>query len=70
MLPRQEANSQEKNNTEVRSQQSRFATLLKSQPYIDTLPKIRSTSSEHSPPEKHLWGTASACQKNFKRFKL
>ena len=33
-------------------------------------PKIRSTCAEHPPPGEHLWGTASACKKNFKRRKL
>ena len=33
-------------------------------------PKIRSTSAEHSPPEEHLWGTASASQKILKRLRL
>ena len=70
MLPRHEANPQENSNAEVRSQQSRFATLLKSHPRRETPPKIRSTSAEPPPPGKHFWETASACQKNFKRLKL
>ena len=37
--PRNEENPQENTNTEARSQQSRFATLLKSQPCTDTPPK-------------------------------
>ena len=39
-------------------------------PHTDTHPKIRSTLAEHPPPGEHLWGTASAYQKNFKRVKL
>ena len=45
--PRNEVNPQENTNTEARSQQSRFATLLKSHPCTDTPLKIRSTSAEH-----------------------
>ena len=66
MLPRYKANSEKNNNAQARSQQSHFATLLKSHPRTDTPPKIRSTSAEHPPREEHLWGTASACQKNLK----
>ena len=55
------ANPQENNSAEVRSQQSRFATLLKSHPRTDTPPKILSTFAEHPPPGEHLWGTASTC---------
>ena len=66
MLCKHEANSQENSNAEAQSQQSRFATLLKSHPPTDTPPKIRSTSAGHPPLEEHLWGTASACQKNLK----
>ena len=69
MLRKHEANPQE-NNAEARRQQSRFATLLKSHPHTDMRPKICSTSAEHPPLGEHLWGTASACQKNFKRLKL
>ena len=65
MLPRQEANPQENNNAEARSQENRFAILLKSHAHTDTPPKIRSTSVEHRLPRERLWGT-SACQKNFK----
>ena len=49
---------------------SRFATLLKSHPRTDRPSKIRSTSTEHPPLGEHLRGTASACQKKFKRFNL
>ena len=45
--PRNEENPQENTNTEARFQQSRFATLLKSQPCTDTPPEIPSTSAEH-----------------------
>ena len=69
MLPQNEANPWE-NNAEARSQQSHFATLLKSHLHIDTPPKIGSTSAEHPRLGEHPWGTASACQKNFKRLKL
>ena len=69
MRPRHEANPQENNNAEARSQQSRFATLLKPHPRTDTPPKIRSTSADHLPPGVNLWGTASACQNNFKIMK-
>ena len=68
MFYKNEANPQENNNTEARSQQSRFATLFKSHPRTDTTPKIRSTSAEHTPLGEHLWGTASVCQKNIKDF--
>ena len=51
------------------SQQSCSATLLKSHPCTDMPQKIYSTPAEH-PPGEHLWKTASACQKNFKRLKL
>ena len=68
--PRHEANPQEYNNAKARSQQSRFATLLKLHPRTNMPPKIRSTSAEHPPPGKHLWGTSSTCQENFKRLKL
>ena len=71
MLIRHEANPQENTNAEARSQQSCFATLLKSHPSTDMPLDIRSTSAEHlcpppaehlcPPPAEHLWGTASAC---------
>ena len=51
MLPRHEANPQKNTSTEARSQQSRFATLLKSQPCTDTHPKMRSASAEHTVSE-------------------
>ena len=46
------------------------AALLKSHPRTDMSPKTRNTSAERPPPEEHLWGTASTCQKNFKRLNL
>ena len=58
---RNEVNPQENTNTEARSQQSRFATLLKSHPCTDTPPEIPNTSTEHPPPGEHLWRTDSAC---------
>ena len=70
MLCKHEANPQENNSVEARSQQSRLATLLKSHPHTDMPPKIRSTSAEHSPLGEHLWGTASTCQKKFERLEL
>ena len=70
VLRKHEAIPLENNNAEARSQQSRLTALLKSHPRTDTPPKNRSTSAEHPPPEEHLWGTASACQKNFKKRKL
>ena len=66
VLCKHEANPQENNNAEAQSQQSRFATLLKFLPRRDKPPNIRSRSAKHSPPGEHLWGTVSACQKNFK----
>ena len=53
--PRNEENPQENTNTEAQSQQSRFATLLKSHPCTDTPPEIPSTSAQHPPPGEHLW---------------
>ena len=70
MLSKPEANPQENNNSEAQPQQIRFATLLKSHPRTGTPSKIRSTSAEHPSPGEHIWGTASACQKNFKRLDL
>ena len=52
--PRNEENPQENTNTEARSQQSRFATLLKSHPCTDTPPEIPRTSAEHP-----LWQNTS-----------
>ena len=45
--PRNEVNPQENTNTEAQSQQSRFATLLKSHPSADTPLEIPNTSAEH-----------------------
>ena len=53
-----------------RSQQSHFATLLKSDSCTDAPARIRSTPAEQLFPGEHLWETASVCQKSFKRFKL
>ena len=70
MLCKHEANRQENNHAEARSQKSCFATLLKSHPYTDAPPKILSTSAEDPLPGEHFWRTASACQKSFKKLKL
>ena len=70
MLCKHEANPQENKNDEARSQQSRFAILLKSHPGTDAPPKICSIPVDHPPPGEHLSGTTSVCQKNFKRPKL
>ena len=70
MLRKHEANLQENNIAEARSQQSRFATLLKSHPRTDKSSKIRSTSAEHAYPGENQRETASACKKNFKRLKI
>ena len=61
---------QETKNAEAQSQQSHFATLLKSDPHTDTHRKTHSTSAEHPPRGEYLWGSASACQEKFKRLKL
>ena len=61
-----EANPQENNGAEARSQQSRFATLLKSHPHTDAPPRIQSTPAEHLSVGEHLWETARVCQKSFK----
>ena len=50
-----EANPQGNKNSKAQSQQSHFATLLKSHPCTGTHPKIPSTSAEHPPPGEHLW---------------
>ena len=63
MLSKHEADPQENNNAEARSQQSRLTTLLKAHPRTDPPPKIRCISAEYPHPVEHLWGTASACQK-------
>ena len=62
--------SQENNRTEACSQQSRFATLLKSHSCTDAPPRIQSTPAEHLPPGEHLSETAPVCQKGFKKYKL
>ena len=56
MLCQHKANPQEHNHPEVRSQQSCFATLLKSHLRTDATPKIHSTHAEYPPPGEHLWG--------------
>ena len=45
--PKNEENPQENTSIEAQSQQSRFATLLKSHPCADTPPEISSTYAEH-----------------------
>ena len=55
MLCKHEAKPRENCNAETRSQQSCFATLLKSHPRTDMPPKIHSTSTEHPPPGEDLW---------------
>ena len=57
MLSKHEANSQENNNTEKQSQQSHFATLLKSQPRTDISKKNYRTSAKHPPPGEYLFRT-------------
>ena len=52
------------------SQQSRFATSLKSHPRTDVPPRIHSTPAEHLSQGEHLWEIAPVCQKSFKRLKL
>ena len=70
VLCKHEANPLENNNAELRIQQICSVTLLISYLRMEMLPKICSRSAEHLPPGQHLWGAASACQKNFKRLKL
>ena len=70
MLCKHEANPQENSNAEAQPEQSCFATLLKSHPCTDTPPIIHSTYAEHPPSGEHLWGTASAYQKNIKSLEL
>ena len=50
MLCKHEAHPGESKRAEARSQQSRFATLLKSHPRTYAPPKICSTSAGHPPP--------------------
>ena len=69
-LYKYKTNAQENNRTEVQSQQSRFATLLKSHPRTDVPPRIQSTPAEHLSLREHLWETALVCQNSFKRYKL
>ena len=70
MLWKHETNPEKNKNVEAGSHQNLFGNLLKSHPCTDNSLKICSTSSDHPLPVKQLWGTASACQKNFKRLKL
>ena len=65
-----ETNPQKNNHAEARSQQGRFATLLKSHPSIDAPLRIQSTPAEHLSLGEHLWETAPVCQKSFKKYKL
>ena len=65
-----ESSPHEHNKAEARSQQCRFATLLKSHPRTGRALQIHIIAAEHPPPGEHLCGTACACQKNFKRIKL
>ena len=67
--PKHETNPKENNNAEVRSKQSRFASL-KPHSRTDVPPRICSAPTEHRSAGEHLWGTASVCQKSFKRLKL
>ena len=61
MLSKYEANSQKINNAETQSQQSLFATLLKSHPRTYMAPKIRSTPAEHPFQKQHIWRNFSVC---------
>ena len=63
------ANPHKNNRAEARSQQSRFATLLKSHPRTDVPPENPQHTRRNLSPGEHLWGTASVCQKSFKSFK-
>ena len=67
MLRKHEANLQESNHAEERSQQSCFPTLLKPHPGIDGPRRNRGKPAEHLSPAEHLWGSGSICQKSFKR---
>ena len=58
--PRNEENPQENTNAEAQSQQSHFATLLKSHPCTDMAPEIPSTSAEHPPGGENIWRNDSA----------
>ena len=69
MFRKHEANSQENHNAEVHSRQKPLHNL-KSHPHTDRAPKIRSTITKHPFLGQHLWGTASACPKKFKRLNL
>ena len=70
MLYKYEANPQEDNPAEAQSQQSHFATLLKSHPCTDVPQRIHSTLAKQLSPGEHLWETLSVCQKKFIRLKL
>ena len=56
MLCKHEANPQENNHAEVQSQQSYFATSMKSHLRTDAPSKIRSTPAEYLYLGEDLWG--------------
>ena len=64
-----EANPQENKRAETRSQQSRFATLLKSHSCTNALPKIHIIPAKYHSPGEHLWETAPVCQNSYKSLK-
>ena len=64
------ANPQENKRAEARSQQSCFATLLKSHSRMNAPRRIHIIPAKHLYPGEHLWKTAPVCQNSFKRFKL
>ena len=59
MLYKHEGNPQENNHAEVQSQQSYFATSMKSHQRTDAPSKIRSTPAEYLYLGEDLWGPAS-----------
>ena len=61
---------QENNRAEARSQQSCFATLLKSHLCTDAPLRMHSTPTKHLSPGEYLWETAPDVKKSFKRLKL
>ena len=64
-LHKYEANPQENNRLEARSQQSRFATLSKSHPRTDAPPRIQNAPAEHLSLGEHLLGDCSCMSKEF-----
>ena len=60
------ANPHKNNRAEARSQQSRFATLLKSHPRTDVPPRIRSTPAETSLQENISGGLLLCVKKVLK----